>query len=104
MPLLTRSPRRDSQVKTETLLEQVEQFPQSPGVYLMKNRTAKVVYVGKAKNLRARVRSYFRASGDGRMQIRFLLPVVTSIDFVVTDTEKEALLLENNLIKEHRPK
>ena len=103
-PLLTRSPRRDSQVKTETLLEQVEQFPQSPGVYLMKNRTAKVVYVGKAKNLRARVRSYFRASGDGRMQIRFLLPVVTSIDFVVTDTEKEALLLENNLIKEHRPK
>ncbi|MBI3016091.1 MAG: excinuclease ABC subunit UvrC [Candidatus Tectomicrobia bacterium] len=103
-PLLTWNPRGDGQVKTETLLEQVERFPRSPGVYLMKNRSGKVVYVGKAKNLRARVRSYFRAAGDGRLQIRFLLPVVTDIDFVATDTEKEALLLENNLIKEHRPK
>jgi excinuclease ABC subunit C len=70
----------------------------------MKSRGGTVLYVGKAKNLRSRVRSYFRKSGDGRFRIQFLIPNVDDIEFLVTDTEKEALILENTLIKEHKPK
>ena len=79
-------------------------MPTQPGVYLMKSRGGTVLYVGKAKNLRSRVRSYFRKSGDGRFRIQFLIPNVEDIQFLVTDTEKEALILENTLIKEHRPR
>lgn len=86
------------------LKEKVESLPRTSGVYLMKNQEGKVLYVGKAKDLRARVRSYFRASGDSRLQVRFLVPNVADIDVIVTDTEKEALILENNLIKQHHPR
>jgi excinuclease ABC subunit C len=79
-------------------------MPSQPGVYLMKNQAGTVLYVGKAKNLRSRVRSYFRRSGDGRFRIQFLMPNVEDIEFLVTDTEKEALILENTLIKEHKPR
>jgi excinuclease ABC subunit C len=79
-------------------------LPSQPGVYLMKNGAGTVLYVGKAKNLRSRVRSYFRRSGDGRYRMQFLIPNVEDIDFLVTDTEKEALILENTLIKEHKPR
>ena len=82
----------------------VSHFPTRPGVYLMKDARGRVLYVGKAKNLRARVRSYFREGGDGRLRVRFLMGRVADIDFVVTDTEKEALILENTLIKRHRPR
>lgn len=82
----------------------IRHFPQAPGVYLMKDDTGRIIYVGKAINLKKRVTSYFRASGDSRFQIRFLMGRVASIDWIVTDTEKEALILENNLIKEHRPR
>jgi len=82
----------------------IKHFPQAPGVYLMKDETGRIIYVGKALNLKKRVTSYFRASGDSRFQIRFLMNRVASIDWIVTDTEKEALILENNLIKEHRPR
>ena len=77
-------------------------MPSQPGVYLMKSGTDTILYVGKAKNLRSRVRSYFRKSGDGRFRIQFLIPNVEDIEFIVTDTEKEALILENTLIKSHR--
>jgi excinuclease ABC subunit C len=80
------------------------QMPSQPGVYLMKSREGTILYVGKAKNLRSRVRSYFRKSGDGRFRIQFLIPNVEDIEFLVTDTEKEALILENTLIKEHKPR
>ncbi|MBI4639750.1 MAG: excinuclease ABC subunit UvrC [Candidatus Tectomicrobia bacterium] len=86
------------------LKDKIEQFPTTPGVYLMKNTSDAVIYVGKAKNLRSRVRSYFRKSGDNRYQIRFLIPNVHDIEFLVTDTEKEALILENTLIKKHKPR
>ncbi len=87
------------------LHEKIDQIPSHPGVYLMKNAEGTILYIGKAKNLRNRVRSYFRkAGGDGRYQIRFLIPAVQDIDVLITDTEKEALILENNLIKEHRPR
>jgi len=82
----------------------IKHFPTSPGVYIMKDETGKVIYVGKGLNLRKRVASYFTRSGDSRYQIRFLMNRVNTIDWIVTDTEKEALILENSLIKEHRPR
>jgi excinuclease ABC subunit C len=82
----------------------IKHFPASPGVYLMKDDTGRIIYVGKALNLRKRVGSYFTGSGDSRYQIRFLMNRVAGVDWIVTDTEKEALILENSLIKEHRPR
>lgn len=85
-------------------IDSIGHFPSSPGVYIMKDAEAAVLYVGKARDLRKRIRSYFAASGDSRYQIRFLMARVTDIQFIVTDTEKEALILENTLIKKYRPK
>lgn len=82
----------------------IRHFPTSPGVYIMKDANGKIIYVGKALNLKKRVSSYFTKSGDSRYQIRFLMGRVESIEWIVTDTEKEALILENTLIKEHRPR
>ncbi len=82
----------------------IESFPAAPGVYLMKGADGSILYVGKARNLKQRVRTYFRQSGDSRYHIRFLMARVADIDYIVTDTEKEALILENNLIKKHRPR
>jgi excinuclease ABC subunit C len=79
-------------------------YPTSSGVYLMKDAGGVILYIGKAKNLRARLRSYFVPGGDGRAQIPLLMAKVVSIEVISTDTEKEALLLENNLIKKHRPR
>lgn len=79
-------------------------FPNAPGVYLMKGRDGHILYVGKAKNLKNRVKNYFTAIGDGRWIIPFLQDLVEDIDTVVTATEKEALLLECTLIKKYRPR
>ena len=79
------------------------QAPAQPGCYLMKDGAGKIIYVGKAKNLRARVRSYFNLT-DGRPTVKFLMGRVAAVDYLVVGTEKEALLLENSLIKQHRPK
>ncbi len=79
-------------------------YPTRPGVYLMRDSVGEVLYVGKAKNLRTRLRSYFSARGDGRVHVRFLLARIASIETLVTGSEKEALILENTLIKEHRPR
>ena len=81
-----------------------QHYPTRPGVYLMHGDDDAVLYVGKAKNLRSRLRSYFSAAGDGRAHIRFLLNRATRIETIVTDTEKEALILENTLIKKYRPR
>lgn len=85
------------------LLDKTKSAPRETGVYLMKDSAGKVLYVGKAKNLRSRVRSYF-ANRDTRPMIPFMVPKIRDIDFIVTVTEKEALILENSLIKEHRPR
>ena len=77
--------------------------PSSTGVYLMKDEKGNVIYVGKAKNLRSRIRNYFQGT-DTRAMVPFLVSRVRDLDFVVTNTEKEAFLLENTLIKEHRPR
>ena len=87
-----------------TLLAQVSRLPREPGVYLVKNAKGQIIYVGKAKELRTRVRNYFREGGDGRYHIQFLVQRVHALDYMVTETEQEALILENNLIKKHRPR
>lgn len=79
-------------------------FPTCPGVYLMKNATGRIIYVGKAKHLRRRLASYFQAEHRLSPKVRIMMPRVQSIDYLCTATEKEALLLEASLIKKHRPK
>jgi len=77
--------------------------PVGPGCYIMEDGKGKPIYVGKAKSLRARIRSYINAS-DSRYSVKFLMRRVARIRFLVTANEKEALLLENSLIKQHRPR
>jgi excinuclease ABC subunit C len=79
-------------------------LPRAPGVYIFKDSDGTVVYVGKARNIRSRVASYFTRSGDGRPKIAELRERVSEIDFIVTGSETEALVLESNLIKRHRPR
>ena len=85
------------------LNEQLRTLPASPGVYLFHGEDGEVLYVGKAKSLRSRVRSYFQRSGDGRPGIARLAGRVAEIETIVTRNEVEALHLEQNLIKRHRP-
>ncbi|MCH7548615.1 MAG: excinuclease ABC subunit UvrC [Candidatus Krumholzibacteriota bacterium] len=88
----------------DALREQIERFPTEPGVYLFKDEHGRVLYVGKARSLRARVRNYLRDGADGRYHIQFLLRKAMTTDYLVTGTEQEALILENNLIKKYRPR
>ncbi len=88
----------------EDLLNKIQNFPSDPGVYLMKGEGDRVIYVGKAINLRSRVRNYFQKEKDSRYHIEFLMRRVRDIDVVVTVNEKEALLLENSLIKKYKPR
>jgi len=85
------------------LSARVAELPTTPGVYLFKDARGKVIYVGKAVNLRARVRQYTSLS-DSRQMVPFLVDAAHDVEVVVTDTEKEALILENTLIKKHRPR
>lgn len=86
------------------LLEKVALFPTGPGVYTLLDGRRRVIYVGKAKDLRARVRSYLRDGDDGRRFYRHLVEAVRDVDCFRTSNEKEALLLENTLIKRHKPR
>lgn len=84
--------------------EKLADLPTRPGVYIMKNAAGEIIYVGKAASLRSRVRNYFGKSSDSRFSIQFLVKNVATIDTIVTATEKDAFLLENTLIKQHRPR
>jgi excinuclease ABC subunit C len=84
------------------LAERVEALPTGPGVYLFKSRSGRVLYIGKAQNLRSRVRSYV-SGGDGRIRVPQLVERAADVDVVVTRNVKDALLLENELIKRHKP-
>jgi len=86
------------------LLDLVKNFPMLPGVYIMKSRVQKIIYIGKAKHLRSRVRSYFSDSPDMSAKTKFLMRSVHFIEYLLTQTELEALLLEAQLIKKHLPK
>jgi len=90
--------------KIEKLKIRVKEFPETPGVYLMKNDQEKIIYVGKAKKLRARVRSYLTASKDKSVKTLYLVNQIRHIDYILTNTEVEAFLLEASLIKKHKPK
>lgn len=83
---------------------QIETFPRRPGVYLMRDADGAVVYVGKAVDLRSRVRSYFQPSAWENPKVRAIVAEIADLDFIVTDSELEALILEANLIKQHRPR
>jgi excinuclease ABC subunit C len=88
----------------EQLQEKLDTLPTKPGVYLMKDEPGQILYVGKAINLRARVRSYFHASAEYNHKIQRLVARIADLDFIVTGSELEALILESNLIKRHRPR
>lgn len=85
------------------LEERIQRLPAAPGVYLFKSARGKVLYVGKAQSLRTRVRSYLHAGGDGRPRMAHLVDRIAGVEVVVTPSVKDALLLENELIKRHRP-
>lgn len=79
-------------------------YPDQPGVYLMKDAAGQVLYIGKAKNLRQRLKQYFDPSGDQREMVPYLTAQIEVIDTIIALSEKDALILENNLIKRHKPK
>src|SRR3989304_7086250 len=84
--------------------ERLKDMPQSPGVYLMKGNKGEVLYIGKAKNIRNRVRSYFRDTTDTRYTVKFLASKVSDIEYLITTNEKEALILEDTLLKKYKPR
>ena len=90
---------------SEDLRLKLDAQPTDPGVYIMKRSDGQIIYVGKAKNLRHRVRSYFRTNdGDGRRQFKALVRNIADLDYIVTGTEQEALILEATQIKAHKPR
>lgn len=84
--------------------EELKKLPDKPGVYIMHGQSDEIIYVGKAIILRNRVRSYFRESTVKSPKIQKMVSQITRFEYIVTDSELEALVLENNLIKEHNPK
>ncbi|MBD2127801.1 excinuclease ABC subunit UvrC [Microcoleus sp. ZQ-A2] len=87
----------------ERLEKRLKEIPTEPGVYLMRDSSDRILYIGKAKKLRVRVRSYFRESQKLSDRIAMMVRQVAEIEFIVTDTEAEALALEANLVKQHQP-
>ncbi|MBN1756405.1 excinuclease ABC subunit UvrC [bacterium] len=85
------------------ILSKISQLPQKPGVYLFKDQKGRIIYIGKAKRLRSRVRSYFQ-KGDLHPKTEALRKRIQDLDYVVTDNENEALILEANLVKEEHPR
>ncbi len=88
----------------DPLSQKISRLPTHPGVYLFKDRKGTLLYIGKAGNIKHRVSSYFRKPADKDLKTSRMLERVSDIDTIVTDTEKEAFILENNLIKTHHPR
>ncbi|MCI6237500.1 MAG: excinuclease ABC subunit UvrC [Porcincola intestinalis] len=86
------------------LKEELRKLPEKPGVYIMHDHTDAILYVGKAVNLRRRVHQYFVKKLNRGPKIEYMVTKIAYFEYIVTDSELEALILENNLIKEHRPK
>jgi excinuclease ABC subunit C len=87
----------------ERLKTRLKEIPAEPGVYFMRDRQGDILYIGKSKKLRARVRSYFRDTNRLSDRIKMMVRQIVEIEFIVTDTEAEALALEANLVKQHQP-
>jgi excinuclease ABC subunit C len=81
----------------------LKEIPTEAGCYLLRDRQGDILYIGKSKKLRSRVRSYFRPSQPHSPRIALMVQQVADIEFIVTDSEAEALALEANLIKQHQP-
>lgn len=88
--------------KKNNLEQAVSEFPKKPGIYFFKNAQGRVIYIGKARSLRDRVRSYFSGASD--YKVKNILRETDNIDFILTDSEREAAFLENNFIRRHQPK
>lgn len=84
--------------------EKLEHIPEKPGVYLMRDRAGKIIYVGKAVSLKQRVKSYFQKGSSQSPKVKIMVGKVADLEFIVTDSEVEALILECNLIKKYRPR
>ena len=105
-PLDTRAAARhvseEGEGRAPSIAEQVSQVPTSPGCYLWKDAAGEVIYVGKAKNLRARMKQYVQLTDD-REKIPLMMQLVARFDYIVVDSEHEALVLERNLIGQYHP-
>ena len=89
----------------EHIQRRLTELPDRPGVYIMKNAQGKIIYIGKAKVLKNRVRSYFDGSEhNGHRAATLMLPFIRDIEWIITESEQEALILEANLIRKHTPK
>ncbi|MBK9765998.1 MAG: excinuclease ABC subunit UvrC [Chloracidobacterium sp.] len=87
-----------------TIAEKLKDLPTASGIYIHKNAAGKIIYIGKAKNLRSRVRQYFQSSRNFDPKTRNLVKLIADFEFIVVDNEVEALVLESNLIKKHKPR
>jgi excinuclease ABC subunit C len=87
----------------DRLKQRLGELPAEPGCYMLRDADDRILYIGKSKSLRSRVRSYFRDSHDLSPRISLMVRQVSEIEFIVTDSEAEALALESNLIKNHQP-
>ncbi len=88
----------------EIIKEKLNKLPQKPGVYMMKDAGGRIVYVGKAKILRNRVRQYFQSSANHSVKTQVMVSKIADLDYIICDSEMEALVLESNLIKENKPR
>ena len=88
----------------DIIKQKLATLPTNPGVYLMKDKDGKIIYVGKAINLKNRVRSYFRAQPKEAVKTKALVRHIEDLEYIIVDNETEALVLECNLIKKYRPK
>lgn len=88
----------------DSLKDKLERLPDRPGIYRMRDETGTIIYVGKSRALRARVRSYFQESANHPPKVALMVSEVKDLDYIITGSDIEALILENNLIKEHRPR
>ena len=91
-------------MKTSNVVQKVENLPQTPGSYIFKDSTGKVIYVGKAKNLKARVKSYFSVNIPSDFKTAELVRRINDLEFIKVDSEFEAIILEAELIKKYKPK
>lgn len=92
-----------NKLSASTIEQRLQEIPPEPGVYFMRDANDRILYIGKSKKLRSRVRSYFREGSQHTPRIAMMVRQVAEIEFIVTDTEAEALALEANLIKQHQP-
>lgn len=84
--------------------EELKKLPDKPGVYIMKNESGEIIYVGKAISLKRRVRQYFQSSRNNTVKVNAMVKNISEFEYIIVDNEVEALILESNLIKKHKPK